>query len=425
VTEAQLERWLSAKLKLRSLPPGLWTHLKDENWVYTALEPDPGGEAEGLEEFVRAARRAQRLIRRSQGKRTIPGRPKIVAMRPLLRDGEVARARAFSGYLSRLAGDEPGVIRFRKAYLGGTTIGHRDAMQLLNSPAARFWRAEKFSLVGVPVVGHESELISGRQSRPGEDRLRIDVDLTVRWAGQSLDDADWIGVPAYWLRGTTFERLMPYFKEMRERTDVGAGNSRFFTAFPWSWPGSIIAELGDVADKMVDEDRGHYPWRRRDAMLFVLTGRTPVVQPLAVRSVDGSGERHTHVRIHLEVEPWVSAKSVLATFRRAQQQIFHRGCRPLSMRNLAVFEFVTRHLRAERVLPTWRVLVRTWNLAHPKWKYDPYDPRRFARDYRRTGRLIMGPTYSMSGLYAPEGATAVLADLMGATDDVLTERPKR
>ena len=85
------------------------------------------------------------------------------------------------------------------------------------------------------------------------------------------------------------------------------------------WPGSVVDELYDVAEELMEA----FDWPSRDAaMLFVLTGEAPMVQPVEARWERKQGTHlNPHWRIRLTIPPWLPESEVLGAYRQMRRQI--------------------------------------------------------------------------------------------------------
>jgi hypothetical protein len=111
----------------------------------------------------------------------------------------------------------------------------------------------------------------------------------------------------------------------------------------------------------------------------------PFVQPLKV------GYQHRfsiveHATITLTAEPWVSAKTVEAAYRRVQKEMLGRENRPLAGVGLDILRFCLA-----RPGRRWEQLMAEWNDSNRDRRYA--DRRNFARDFARAERQLRRPGY--------------------------------
>jgi hypothetical protein len=163
-----------------------------------------------------------------------------------------------------------------------------------------------------------------------------------------------------------------------------------------TWPGSLLDELRQLGVEL--EERYHWP--KGAGPWFVLTGDIPPVNPFTTGGKLTHAD-HTYCTITLQIEPWVSADTVLKAYRAIQRDFLGRDNRPLSQRTLAQLRFVMARSTDDGQLPPWRTLVDEWNAAHcherTEWIYRDCDGepdiRRFARDFRRAYQAVVHPRY--------------------------------
>lgn len=122
-----------------------------------------------------------------------------------------------------------------------------------------------------------------------------------------------------------------------------------------------------------------YGWEEAAAVAFVLTGQVPLEWPLKVEThVDGATDALQWVA--LKVRPGVPPKAVEEAYRQAIRRAPRATVRRASSikpKHRALVAFVER-LGGVVTLD----LVRQWNVAHPRWRYDK--PGNCRRDYQRT-----------------------------------------
>jgi len=115
-------------------------------------------------------------------------------------------------------------------------------------------------------------------------------------------------------------------------------------------PTDGASTLADVGRLLVSR----YPWTLRDAVWYALTGETPELVSLEVRSVLFSG-MHS-----IAFAPWISE----GTVRRAYRSVHQGDNRPSSDKSLETFRFVSQHTRPGQT-PRWAELTERWNKEHP------------------------------------------------------------
>lgn len=103
-----------------------------------------------------------------------------------------------------------------------------------------------------------------------------------------------------------------------------------------------------------------------------------------------------HNPLEFVVEPWLSPSTVLRVYRAVQQKIYGRKSAFLSMKNMALFEFVMNHFKPGDKF-TWEKARLPWNRRYKKekWKYEDY--RHLRRDFLRTWTAITRPLRNHRG----------------------------
>jgi len=367
VNDEELRRWLAQRLRLPEIPDLLWNHLVEEEYVREARQLP----AEGREQLVRIAKQRLELARALAGRRTPPGRAVSTEMGPVLSTYEVARPAAVGALVAAQAAATPRVRDFRWEILGGRDLSPEEARRLVASPAAQALVPGTFARHGIPLVGHEARVVGVRHSDPGASRWSREVTVAVEWEGGSCEETrPWSGSgPRPYLALAAFDE-----RWREERVPV--------------FRGSLLDEVRELAGWLARE----HGWLEPQATWFVLTGSVVPRLPLRVAINGRAGYGHTSCRVTLDVEPWVSADTVLRAYRDVQRRVLPGDNRPVGERSLALARFVAEQERdGER--RTWRVLRTRWNEAHPDQPYE--EDRRFRRDVVRANQILLFPPYRL------------------------------
>lgn len=266
------------------------------------------------------------------------------------------------------------VVRFRETFLDGRTLPDDGARTFVESPALAHLLWLPGEGLGFPLVGHTASIEQRErrvEDRPPVERVRIRVDPPGEsyWAEQSYNSPS--GVPTEYL-------VVP--------SDNEAG-FRHITI----WRRTVLDRLRLLARELAKRQQ----WHESSATWFVLTNEAPALWPLEVSTRATFGTGGNRAQITLVVEPWVSASSVVKTYREVQQRMLRgRDNSPVRERALALLRFVTTQCPTGERTATWRELMAKWNAAmHPQWRYTAY--QNFARDFRRVGRALLFPTYDV------------------------------
>lgn len=265
-----------------------------------------------------------------------------------LSDAEQHRSWIFRDEMARFANERFGVRihRFRDAYLSGRSLSVEDATRWLGSPFVAFTP----NVRGLPRPGETPARVVSRstESHNGRvvDRITFDVGgepfiarRSLRWPARQFKTPD----------GEIFE----------------------------FWDRSLVGELVTQATRIAR----HLPWTDAGAAWFILTGIAPDVFP-----VHGEFARRTHPHVWqrgvltIEIEPWVSEKTLLALYRDIRRRVNPRA-RKLPVHALAARAFVQEQRHASLAPVSLAECCRRWNKAHPEHQYADY--RQFTRDVTR------------------------------------------
>jgi hypothetical protein len=271
-----------------------------------------------------------------------------------LHPSEARRASAYSELVARTGAQMHSVKRVREQILGSSLLALPDAISLLQSPVARQFPRWLLEREGVPLVGHTATLV---EQSPDDDGLQPIL----------IQPGDVI------LKAAT--RHPPDYKTLEYPDAEGGIGVTSYVRF------SVVDEIAQAARAL----ESALPWTQVQAVGFLLCGMVPSIQPLRV------SYRHTigpieHATVTIRVEPWVSAQTVEAAYRRVQKELLGRENRPLVGRGLDVLSFCLS--RPDR---SWEQLKVEWNSTNPDRQYP--DRQNFWRDFERTKNHLGRPGY--------------------------------
>jgi hypothetical protein len=372
LTEDGIRLRLARDLRLRGkkMPPWLWRTLKAEGRLGDTLR-DPAAYRPLLERarFLLYARRVKRATRA----RKTPSPERQVS--PVLQPEEVQRAEVLANELARLAlyygGDwdeegtrvtAPSVVHYREAYLGGGPITEGQAEEFIDSPAVQYLSLSGFQNEAIPLVGHTARITNHRDFIENKEVWRR-VDFDIEWQG---------GRASTWVQ----YGLGPAFEKVRvPRRYWPLGEKR---ALPYS----ALAELQKLGSTLAK----HYLWDEGEANWFVLTGVPPRTPCFRVEREGGGRNDHTQYRLVMSIQPWVSARTVMRTYRAFQRRILRRENRQPRLDRLQLMDFVAERRHAD---VTWREAMIEWNRSYPKWRYRKDGVRNFQRDFEEIYHLVV------------------------------------
>jgi len=361
--EEKLRKQLALKLKRDDVPEPLWNDLKEDGYI-----ADVSLTGEGFADLVRVAKRRIRFARAMEGRDTPPGRSQV-EVTPKANRHDIERALAVSTCLAKLAAMNPRVRSFRDKILGGKLLTREQARAFVTSPATRFFRRWQFQSWRIP-IDHNARIVADEWRDDGEAKyhnLTIFVD------------------PPGDTKAVTRKVLSDYTLDYETLAYPGEGR---YAGVVQLWPDSVLDALRKLSDWLVEQ----YHWNQAQATGFVLTGEPPLVGPIRAHIGTSFGD-HNHCAITLTIPAWVSADSVLHTYRQIQREVLGRDNRHLATKNLALLRFVFDRMDSRGQFPPWRKLRDLWNSEHSDWRYS--DTRVFARDFRRGERSVLYPNYRL------------------------------
>ena len=369
---------LAKTIRRPHIPDAVWEALSADGYIRDATDAD------GYQGLVEAAKRFLNVFQAGASQHRQPRARTSKGTESNTNLAERERARAFSEYLAFLADAHPMIRSFRNRFLQGRTLDSDEALRLLVSPASQILSFDEFTSLGIPLLGHHA-----RFSLIDYDPDTFDciVEVIVGWPGglheatrrcrsENPTRALKVGQePEYWPNADT----------VTYTSGSGIGGSTHV------WAGSVLDDLRRLAKDVV---RKFQAWSEDQSAWFVLTGTAPVVSPLQVSNTVIKSTDYVQGVITLEVEPWVSAQSVLKAYRTVRRRILGGQHRELSNRNVSVLTFVVQEKRKGRKI-TWRVLMEDWNRLRPDWRYA--NLRHFVQAYQRAEQKIAAETFHVPG----------------------------
>ena len=185
-TKASLRGWLGRRLGLGDVPDPLWDLLERDHYVSEVMEDpnDPDlkkillARAKYILGFVRDLGGVG-IDREASTKNSKDNQRRVPSFSE--EDPVRQRAEAVSLYWSKMADQDDEVRRFRKRFLGGSTISFEEAQALRDSRAAALLPLEWFQDNEVPLVGHKAQVTRPNGSY-AEDAQQSGDQLEIKWA---------------------------------------------------------------------------------------------------------------------------------------------------------------------------------------------------------------------------------------------------
>ena len=381
-TDDKLRIRLAKKLGIKRIEDPIWSYLAEERHVAAARDESY---KEGMDLLAGQVRDLRRHFRRVS-----PAAPRVrrraIRIKSAISEDESLRARAFSAALGHLASGREEVRQVRLRFFEGRVLTEREGIALLDSDLPRYFDEEFFSARGIPLVGHRARAVFlGRGGREIAFYSASSSVFRVEWKGRRED----IPYPVQLYLPITRPDC-PQLSILRHPMARPAANQGFRNRSGRVLPSSVFGQLRDVSLKLVKD----YQWSESDATWFLLTGAVPYLDPAVVEPEGFLGSSYWRVRLTLTVDAWLRPGTVLRIYRQAQRQLLEGRSRPLSKRNLALFEFVVTRTEADAASRSWRGLMASWNHGCPLLSWQYHDPRRFHRDFVRARRALLLPKYT-------------------------------
>src|SRR5215212_1724322 len=405
MSEEQLRARLAERLGQTSVSDMHWQLLEREGHVEDARKV---GEA-GIEDLVEAARALGPYVELMEGVAPSPGRgegrregrsreyrmPEVDAKEARY---VLERAATLGEYLSLRASLHPDVRRFRDRILEGRFLTPQEAHAFIESPANSRFSPEFFEEAGVPLVGHTARFLDHGVVEEGDNGGFVEFEVIY------IDPPGDVFVARLPV-SVFYDDLIKARFPAKTRNPISAGP--YSGAYPTDervyipvYPDSVLDYLGWLSLR-VSEHFCH-AWDETQAAWFLLTGEDIAPRAMAGHYDSADGEDLTYGTITLKIEPWIPANTVAAFYQHLQRDVLRQTPRAPSLRNLAVFRFVTGELKRLLVdasetediewSPQWPEFMRRWNDLHrsePSWTYRHLS--KFKRDYYRGGRAVAEP----------------------------------
>jgi hypothetical protein len=376
--EASLRQWLEAAV--RKPTDAHWAELRERGLVRQALASGTEADRRTLADW------AEFLAYRSRNRVEVPLKERRATTRKLRRkptppvtssipDAEIERVRVFSRYLASVAEHDPALAYVRRRLLSGRTLSEEEALALCGSVVARFWSVEDFASRGIPLLEHTSRFFIPNvpeERQPSIFREDTAIEVNGGEGGRHLIEDAWNPYEQAWTEGNRFVLL-----ERLRRRLLSVLPDRVLK-------GSVFDEIRAVGEHLA----WNFRWDEADAQWFVLTGEPPAIDAVAASHQVMQAKDYVHSWIELRIQPWLSPKAVEHAYREVQASVYGRQSKPLSMKVLALVEFVWEKQKVGKV--TWEEILQAWNAHvrtdHSDWEYSGY--RALRSEYTRVMREI-------------------------------------
>ena len=293
---------------------------------------------------------------------------------------EMARAKAVSEYLGKVASADKLTTRYRERVLG-RTLTAQEAETFLSSPVA----ASVSTGIELRVKRRRISFLEYEIEEKAEDDDGPYRVLRYSYAGRDLELRlrPVIRIPD---RGDSFMVYPGDTISPDERWQAIPDQNANVLLLPMRSGDSVVAKSNsalDLLEKQAKRLFRRYLIEPEDAAWLILTGENPQPKYMSAESSSVSSDYLSRAVLTLTVEPWVSPEKVTSYYRDIRQSILQdAGSKD---RTVEVFRFVVAHTDVEestlKKTPQWSHLCDLWNAEHRK------DPgKRFSdyRDFRRS-----------------------------------------
>ncbi len=358
-----LRAWLTRRLG-RDVPEPLWAFLAEEGYLADVEVTD---DRQTLYEVARKQLKLSRDI--ESWKPVDSNEPPDVrsSYSARLTTYELAKGKAFGIYLANVVRRSKDWAGFHEVVLNGQSLSMEDAARFLSSPAVQMFPIEKFLGDGVPMINHSVRLL--------EEDFTPDGIYTAHLLLEP-GDVTWIFSFNYHFQVRSQSIWGKGFPKATEtvRLRDEKGGPQDYTYWPNSLLGAVVNLGKSLAPRVL--------WKYEEVVWFLLTGLLP-----GAHIALGYAQSNAIPAVTIELEPWVSARTVVELYRQMQRPSMEGREHRSGARNLIVYRFIEENrqgLQGEKV--PWRALMSDWNRDYPNDSYS--DVRAFARDYRRAENTL-------------------------------------
>ena len=312
ITAEEVRKQFEAQLGVDVvLPPGVWPYLVEKGWV-TEVQDGTRTPASLVDEYWK-------LIDASGRRRTVLQSPQMLtaAQRRRASDRETVLAMLFG----QQATNDPLVAAFRNAALPSGLLRGEDVEE---------WLRERAASDGEPTV----------------------------WIGNVPvpSDYDIVRIP-----GTDRVFTIPVLTITPERS--GQASSRMLVcSVPAKPPAAFVTAAGGTLESLRELSQvlaRRFSWSPMQAALFVLTGETPKLSLIRVRT-EPSSRIPACTRFIMEVDPTADPDHVAERYRQARRKLFGRRVRTLDLKHLKLAAFLAERAPTEQ----WDERLKSWNSSY-------------------------------------------------------------
>lgn len=340
----------------RSLPEPWWQFLVDQGdaeEVERHLDGDTWIDADCIEAAVRKVRAAQQAARATESSAGQAGQYVTEATPVPKGDVRAMRRLALSVLCAREAGDRDDVRWFRATHL---------STGLLAWKGVDDWITRRAQEEGLPRRYVRLPLPHGVEVRLSPDG-RIVFEPPLDPEGIPPD----IGVNVEF-------RMLAY----------GTPDCSWVKRVPVACPG-VLAGLRQTSVSLAAD----YRWSEDQAVVFLLTGITPLVSDLSITKRINV-LRPASVRVTLTIDPALSPTDVARAYARVRRSMYVRRFRAQSTKHLALAMFAAEERAEGR---SWEEVRNRWNQEQAsEYKCGYYaHTRNFVRDCIKAQKSLLGP----------------------------------
>lgn len=157
------------------------------------------------------------------------------------------------------------------------------------------------------------------------------------------------------------------------------------------WVKVVTPVIGGKLDwlKRLSKSLRLYGWSEAQAVIFVICGVPPLIEPIVVRQAGLAMRNRMPItwgrRITMEIDPTSTPAQVEAAYRHARNDMGLKNYRGMERKHL---ELATFYSKSDEKT-TWRGLMKEWNNLFPQWRYS--QESNFRRDAGRAQLRLLEP----------------------------------
>lgn len=361
----------------------------------------------------------------------------IADLNSFLTEDERRRVHAISNYLIKKLHLSNLVQEARWELCASGLLSIEQVIDLMKSPAIRFFNIQELREKGIPLSGHHAEIKKIRIELANETNTTESsewlaqeyiqkryfyqyIEVFVEPPGSTFstfffDPIDRVSRfktgPQYDMKwgqiGMAFYTLANHGKHLKE-SEIQGRIAQIATHYESSSEQAPHCSALDWITATVSILVKQSGWTETEALWFLLTDYKPQYHPVRIRMEAHTTKYYSLDQIYIDADSWISPATIRRIYTTLREDVDLRDQRKIDQITCELFEFVTNEISAkDGKRPPWTELADKWIRLHPELGETGYGAKEIADHYDRAAKLLLNraPYRDTSSLLPSKPAT--------------------